>query len=83
MYLKKTHWGHFKDLLTCMCVPEYMCIMCVHCPWKSGEGIGFPKLELQAVSNYLVWVMATEPWSSGKAASALNLGTISSPTGII
>lgn len=41
-------------------------------PGRSEEGIEPPDLEFEVVDSHLMWVLGTEPRSSGRAASTLN-----------
>lgn len=44
------------------------------CPWEPG--VRFSALELQAVVNLLMWVLGTEPVSSGRSSSSASAAPV-------
>lgn len=57
----------FKDLvLIFMYVYARVCVSACafHCPWRPGQGIGFPgsPLELQVFMSYPTWVLGILTW---------------------
>ena len=65
-------------ICVCVCVCMYIYLLCIYrCPQRPEEGIGTLELDLEEVMSHLRWVLGTEPRSSARAASALNLCAIS------
>lgn len=56
-------------LFRCVCVPA-----CLHVYHRGQKRVLDPlELELRVLANWLMWVLGTEPRSSVRAASALNI----------
>ena len=62
----------------CVVTVLYLFCFCLHVCARGVQKreLGLLERELQAVVNCL-WVLGIEPWSSGRATSALNHGVIS------
>lgn len=52
-----------------MCMSVLLVLVYVHCAWKSV--LDSLELELQIVVSYTMWMLETEPRSSGRATNAI------------
>lgn len=61
-----------KDFLLVMCMPHPVCVCAHEDTVETRVSVGFHRAGLQAVRSSWTRVLRTEPWSSGRAASAPN-----------